>query len=360
MKVLVLAPALYRTSPGQRFRIEQWGQYLQRDGFHFTYDPFEDDSLHEVIYDPGRFAPKAGLIVKALVRRLALLPRVKHFDVVYVFREASLIGPAIIETVIARHGIPMVFDFDDAIWTPYVSPANKYLSHLKFFGKTAGLCRMSRYVLAGNAHLARYARRYNRQVAVIPTTIDTDVYRVRPLEDTHDRPVSIGWTGSYSTVQHLDILRRVLSSLRRRHAFRLVVIGTHAYKIDGVDVVTKPWNADSEVEDLQEFDIGIMPLPDDNWSRGKCGLKLLQCMAIGVPVVGSPVGVNSEIIQDGIQGFLASTEEEWIARLSLLIRDAALRRRLGMAGRQRVEECYSARVWVPRVRSILEEVAHRR
>src|SRR5438270_6904942 len=135
-------------------------------------------------------------MVKALGRRLALLPRVKDFDLIYLFREASLIGPAIIESLIARHGIPIVFDFDDAIWTPYVSPANKYLSYLKCFGKTGALCRMSRSVLAGNAHLARYARRYNRQVAVIPTTIDTDVYRIRPEPSGGDRPVTIGWTGS--------------------------------------------------------------------------------------------------------------------------------------------------------------------
>ncbi len=358
MRVLVLAPALYDTSPGQRFRMEQWARHLEGDGFEFTFAGFEDEALHRVLYERGRVLRKAALLTGAFGRRLRLLPRVRDYDLVYVFREAALAGPALVERLIARTGVPLVFDFDDAVWVPYVSPANHYLSYLKCFGKTATLCRISRHVLAGNPYLAAYAGRHSANVSIVPTTIDTEVYRVRPDgPPAPGAPVTVGWTGSYSTVQHLDLLRPVFAELRRRVPFRLVVIGTPDYRVDGVETVARPWRAASEVEELQQFDVGIMPLPDDDWSRGKCGLKLLQCMAVGAPVVGSPVGVNTDIIQDGENGFLAGTEEEWLDKLGRLIRSAALRKELGERGRRTVEDRYSARHWAPRVGEILASAA---
>jgi glycosyltransferase involved in cell wall biosynthesis len=357
MHVLVLAPALYDTSPGQRFRIEQWARHLEKAGLRFTHLPFEDQALHDVLYQKGRQIRKAYLLLKALARRFALLPRVRKFDLVYVSREATLLGPAFIERLVAFLKVPLVFDFDDAIWVPYRSPANKWFSYLKCFGKTATLCRISRHVLAGNPYLAEYARQYNRHVSVIPTTIDPEVYSVRPADDpTQTGPITIGWTGSYSTVQHLDTLRPALLQLRRRCPFRLLVIGTPSYTLDGVDVVARPWQASSEVADLHQFDIGLMPLPDDNWSRGKCGLKMLQCMGVGVPVVASPVGVNRDMVQDGVNGFLAATEEEWVTKLDRLIHDARLRRDMGLMGRQTVEQHYAAGTWAERVRNIFEQV----
>ncbi len=147
--------------------------------------------------------------------------------------------------------------------------------------------------------------------------------------------------------------------LHRRHSFQLNVIGTLGYRVDGVPTIAQAWCRDSEARDLHSFDIGVMPLPNDAWSRGKCGMKLLQYMATGVAAVASPVGVNTEIVQDGVNGFLAATADEWIEKLSALIQDGALRRRIGAAGRRTVEERYSARVWVPRVRSILESATSR-
>jgi glycosyltransferase involved in cell wall biosynthesis len=195
-------------------------------------------------------------------------------------------------------------------------------------------------------------------VRVVPTTIYTYVKnatRLRQRRDDH--PPTIGWTGSYSTVHHLDTLRPVLQELSRRHPYRLRVIGTPSYHLDGVETVASPWRAESEVEELQRFDVGIMPLPDDDWSQGKCGLKLLQCMGVGVPAVGSPIGVNSQIIQDGVNGFLAGSDQEWLDKLSLLMQNLELRQQIGTAGRRTVEHRYSARVWAPRVRQVLESVA---
>ena len=358
MNVLALGPAVYNTSPGQRFRMEQWARHLAEEGLRITFAPFEDEALHAILYQRGHLAQKAALMAAALARRLMLLGRAREYDVIYLFREASLIGPAVVERLLARWGTPMVFDFDDAIWVPYASPANSYLSYLKCFGKTATLCRISRHVLAGNSYLAAYARRYNRQVTVVPTTIDTADYHVAPPRFSSGL-VTIGWTGSYSTVQHLDTLRPALTALRCKQPFRLMVIGTPAYQLEGVEVQAKPWAAASEVTDLQQFDIGVMPLPDDEWSRGKCGLKLLQCMGVGVPVIGSPVGVNTDIIQEGVNGFLAKSEEDWVKKLALLIENPELRRKIGLAGRKTVDERYSSRHWAGKVRAVFEQVVNR-
>jgi glycosyltransferase involved in cell wall biosynthesis len=254
----------------------------------------------------------------------------------------------------------MIFDFDDAVFVSYKSPSNGYLSYLKFPGKTATICRLSAHIMAGNPYLAEYARQYNPQnVTVIPTTIDTDKYHYLENKPTNDIPV-IGWSGSHSTVQHLDTLRETLQDLAKQARFRLRVIGTPNYKIEGVDVEAMPWRSETETKDLEPIDIGVMPLPDDQWSKGKCGLKALQYMALGVPTMCSPVGVNSDIIQDGANGFLASTKEEWVEKLKRLIDSAELRRALGSAGRRTVEEKYSARVQAPRVFEILTSVVNAR
>jgi len=357
MNVLILCPAVYNTSPGQRFRIEQWIPYLEKQGVRFTYLPFEDEELHDVIYKRGNSFAKAYFILKALYRRIKVCLSVRQYDLVYIFRELALLGPAFIEHLIARMKVKIIFDFDDAIWLSYLSPANKYFSYLKCFGKTATICRISRHVMVGNEYLASYARRYNSHVSIVPTTIETRDYQIRSYPpQAQEHPVIIGWTGSYSTVQHLDTIRSALAKLQMRCRFRLMVVGTPTYQLDGVDILAKSWKADSEISDLQMFDIGLMPLPNDQWSRGKCGLKLLQCMGVGVPVVASPVGVNKEIIKEGVNGFMATTDEEWVEKLTRLIENVEMRRGMGQQGRHFVQQHYSAEIWAPRVLSIFNMV----
>lgn len=359
MRVLALVPYLFDTSPGQRFRIEQWEPFLREYGVEIEYHAFEDPELHDVLYRPGAFGRKIRLIAGAVGRRTRTVSVLRSYDLVYIFREAALLGPPVFERWAQLARVPIVFDFDDAIFVPYKSPSNGYLSLLKFPSKTRTICGMSAHVMAGNPYLAEYARAVNDRVTVVPTTIDTDKYAPVAERSTDDRIV-IGWSGSYSTVQHLDHLRSALQRLARTERFTLRVIGTPSYELEGVEVEAMPWRAASEVEDLSQIDVGVMPLPDDPWSRGKCGLKALQYMALGIPTVCSPVGVNSEIVEDGINGFLAATEADWVARLAELLRSAELRKRLGAAGRATVKARYSAKSQAPRVYGIFESVCRSR
>lgn len=356
MRVLALVPSIHNTSPGQRFRIEQWEPFLRERGVDITFRAFESEDLHRVLYRPGKIGRKLLLVSGAFARRASELRSIETYDAVYLFREATLLGPAVFELFIARSGVPIIFDFDDAIFVPYRSPSNGYLSLLKFPSKTRTICRVASHIMAGNAYLADYARQVNSRVTIVPTTIDTGIYTVRRPRPEPRVPV-VGWSGSYSTVQHLDTLRSALIRLSKLEKFRLRVIGAPRYELDGVEVEATDWRAETEVDDLRSIDIGVMPLPEDPWSRGKCGLKALQYMALSIPTICSPVGVNSEIIHDGVNGLLAASEDEWVERMRLLLKSARLRRELGEAGRKTVEERYSAAVQAPRVYDVFETAA---
>jgi glycosyltransferase involved in cell wall biosynthesis len=357
MRVLAIVPSVYDTNPSQRYRIEQWEPLLRERGVEITYKPFESDELHAVLYKPGRMGEKLRLVGEALRRRAGDVRGARGFDAVYLLREAALLGPPVFEWMLARSGVPYVFDFDDAVFVPYVSPSNGYLSYLKFPGKTRAICRMAAHVMAGNDYLADYARAVNGRVTVIPTTVDTERYRVEPRAP-NEVPV-IGWSGSHSTAQHLATLKGALRRLAGRVRFRLRVVGVPGFTIEGVEVEAVPWRSATEVEDLRPFDVGVMPLPDDHWSRGKCGMKALQYMGLAIPAVCSPVGVNSEIIRDGENGLLAGTDDEWVEKLASLLDSAEERARLGRAGRATVEARYSAAVQAPRVYEVFSSAVSR-
>ena len=358
MKILAIVPALYDTSPGQRFRLEQWQPLLKEKGIGITYSPFETKELREILYKQGNARQKVQTVLKNMSRRRKEVQNLSDYDLIYVFREAALLGPPWFERKIAKSGVPMIFDFDDAVFVAYKSPSNGYLSYLKFPGKTAEICRLSAHVMAGNQYLADYSEKFNENVTIVPTTIDTDKYQVVEKKPESDI-VTIGWSGSFSTVQHLDTIRDVFKELAKDEKFRLRVIGTPNYELSGVEVEAAAWKSETEVEDLAAIDIGVMPLPDEAWSKGKCGLKALQYMALGIPTICSPVGVNTEIIQDGENGFIADGKDEWIKKLKKLLHSYELRQKLGAAGRRTVEENYSAESQAPRVFEIFKSVINK-
>lgn len=353
IRVLALVPYPTGRAPGQRYRIEQWAPFLRREGVDVAFSPFLSQRGMEVLYEPGHVAVKSWQTLRGYIRRLGEAIRSTSTDVVFVYREAALLGPAWIEQLLALRR-PLVFDFDDAIYLADTSQANAWSRMLKSTGKIETICRVARHVTVGNEFLATFARDRSEKVTVVPSTIDTDVYQIQPRARNHV-PV-IGWTGSATTARYLTTLAPALMRLREKREFELRVIGAKV-DVEGLAVRCLPWRAETEADDLRALDVGLMPLPDDEWSRGKCGMKALQYMALGIPPVVSPVGVNATIVRDGINGFYASTEEEWIDRIALLLEDESLRRSLAQQGRRTVEESYSARVHVPRVARIFAETA---
>lgn len=341
MKVLFLFPYPHGTAASQRFRFEQYLDFLKEENISYTLAPFLDDSTWKILYKPGYTGVKIIGILKGFFRRVLVLLRAPGYDYVFIHREAAPIGPPVFEWVIAKVlRKRIIFDFDDAIWLANTSENNRLASRLKWHSKTGNICRWAHCVSAGNVYLAEYARQFNPNVVVNPTTIDTTTLH-NQLKDQQTSPVVIGWTGTHSTIQYLDFLIPILNRLAQRFEFTFLVISDRkpAFTLSCLQYI--PWNKVTEREDLLRMHIGVMPLRDDTWAQGKCGFKALQYMALGIPAVASPVGVNTTIITASVNGFLCQTEDEWEQALAYLLQQPQLRQGMGKAARQRVEAHYS-------------------
>jgi glycosyltransferase involved in cell wall biosynthesis len=264
----------------------------------------------------------------------------RTYDAILIHRAITIAGPAFLERLVSRLGRPLIFDFDDAIYLLHTTDANRHLGWLKFPVKTELLCRISDHVVVGNSYLAAYAGRHNPNVTVIPTSVD--VGRYRPVPPQSVGPVVIGWTGSSTSQTHLEMFAPMLAALASRPEIEIRVLSDRKPSLPGIAYTWRPWSAESEAREMAAFHIGIMPMPDDEWSRGKCSLKALLYMAMGIPAVCSPVGASSEIITHGENGFLARSPDEWIASISRLVNDPGLRSRIGAAGRRTVVQRFSA------------------
>lgn len=340
ISLCALVPYPLGISPSQRFRVEQWQPYLESRGITIDFRPFMDARLMDTLYRPGYFGAKAAGMAAAVARRFAGLARLRGYDAVLVHRAACLAGPALLEGIIKHLGTPIIFDFDDAIHLLDTSAANRRFGWLKFPGKTAAICRASAHVVVGNSYLADYARQYNSRVTIVPSSVDTTHYRPAGERRLTGRVV-VGWMGSSTSQTHLEAFAPMLRELQSRLDFELRVISDRDPVLPGVRVVWRPWSAETEIQELSEFDVGIMPMPDDKWTRGKCAMKALLYMAMGVPVICSAVGTNREVIEHGRNGLLAEAAEDWHAHLVSLLENREQRARLGAAGRETVEKLYS-------------------
>lgn len=347
MKILFLFPYPHGTAASQRFRFEQYLSFLEKNGHSYRLQSFIDEKTWQILYKPGHALQKVSGIVRGFLRRIAMLASVHTYDFVFIHREAAPLGPPVFEWLLAKvFRKKIVFDFDDAIWLPNTSENNRMAARLKWHHKTGAICRWAWKVSAGNRYLADYSRQHRAagdaqtRVYVNPTTIDTTHLHNRLK--TQDTPhMVIGWTGTHSTISYLDALVPGLEKLEKKYDFIFLVISDKppAFTLRSLQYI--PWNKATEADDLLRMNIGVMPLTDDPWSRGKCGFKALQYMALGIPPVVSPVGVNTDIVQSGRNGFVCHTSDEWEQALEKLIQSVALRTQLGQAARHTIESRYS-------------------
>lgn len=342
-------------SPSQRYRFEQFQPYLEARGYVISYFYLIREQDDAKFYGSGHYFAKAFILCRSLILLTLLLFKAKRYDLIFVQREAFMLGTVFFERVLARKA-PLVYDFDDAIWLQNVSAGNKALSFLKDAQKTEKLIALSHLVLAGNEYLANYARAFNNNVALVPTVVDSDNYKRTPPKDKER--ICIGWSGSFSTIPYFEYALPALSILKERYGDRIYfkVIGDASYSNQALDIQGVAWSSATEVAELAEIDIGIMPLPDDEWTKGKCALKGLLYMSLEQAAVLSNVGVNKTVIQDGVNGFLASNTEEWVEKIARLIDDPALRQQMGASARQTVLERYSVRSEQEHLVELLDKV----
>ena len=351
----VLALTRYtRMGASSRVRTMQYVAPLRTHGIDVACMPLFGDSYLQDLYS-GK-SRSAAVVMNSYLRRALQLLHSRRFDLLWVEKELFPYVPAVFELAALLLGVPLVLDYDDAVFHNYdLGPSliKRYLlGH-----KIDALMKLARTTIAGNEYLAARATAAGcRRVAVLPSAIDLQLYSLQPRPLVPQQP-AIGWIGSPSSTQYLSTIERALGTVCDRSCASLIVVGAGPLKLAGVPTKVRVWSESTEVERIHEFSVGIMPLKDSPSERGKCGYKLIQYMACGLPVVASPVGVNRQIVEHGVNGFLASTDEEWTSSLSLLLSSPGLRRQMGTAGRRKVERGYCIQATAPILAGLLRESA---
>lgn len=345
MKILFLVPYPLQEAPSQRFRFEQYFEILKNAGHEFQTQSFIPSHNWQLSFTSGNFVKKIVLLIWGFTKRIYALIISPSFDFIFIHREATPIGPPIFEWILVRilHK-QIIYDFDDAIWHTDKIGESARLKKLKWRQKVKTICGFSYKISCGNEYLRSFALQYNVNAIYNPTTIDSQnkhnptLYSPKSITEQ----LVIGWTGSHSTLKYLITVESVLQKLENRFPFiHFLVIADQPPALQLKRLSFIKWNPQTEITDLLNMDIGIMPLPDDEWTKGKCGFKALQYMALEIPAVVSPVGVNTTIISHGTEGFLCRSNEEWFNFLEKLISDRNLRLELGKNGRNKVIEHYS-------------------
>ena len=341
MKVLLVVPYPEGEAASQRFRVEQWLPELEKQSIKYKMAPFWSRRTWAILYQKGHAWQKALGLAFGFLKRFALVPQLPFYDFVFLHREATPLGPPWFEWL-ASHIFrkKLLFDFDDAIWLPNTTAGNRAAAKYKNHQKTAAICGWSYKVSCGNRYLQDFARQYNPAAVYLPTCVDTQRFRYQPKQQQAQR-LTIGWTGSHSTLPYLKLVEPVLQQLEEQYDFDFLVIADKAPALQLRSLQFIPWRKQTELEDLLQIDIGLMPLPDTAWAKGKCAFKALQYMALGIPAVVSAVGANVVAVPDEEAGYTCATPQEWYARLEQLLRQPELRAALGKQGRLWVEEHYS-------------------
>jgi glycosyltransferase involved in cell wall biosynthesis len=349
MKVIFIMPYPVEIA-STRQRVFQFFPYLTMRGVQCFPSSFISSEFHKILYSRGRLFSKIGFTLRGFTRRFVDLKNIADFDVAFIHREAFPFYTTVIESMISKK-VPIIYDFDDSIFL--MNPTKPSLvPFLRKPSKVAKIIELSKCVITGNVYLADYAKRYNSNVHVIPTCIDTEYYTPALTRRKSHNTVVIGWIGSRSTIPYLAEIRQTLINLSKKYDFVVKVVSNENFEM-GFPTIFKKWRLEEELTDLRSFDIGIMPLPDNKWTRGKCGYKIIQYMSVGKPVVATSVGVNREIIRDGHNGFLANGAAEWEDKLARLIECSRMRETFGRRGRGRVEELYSVGVNAPKLLTLL-------
>jgi glycosyltransferase involved in cell wall biosynthesis len=360
-RTLVICPFPEGVAAGQRLKYEQYFDDWRAAGWDIDVSSFMDMNMWRVAYEFGNIPEKVAGTLKGHGRRLRDLGRVGRYDLVYVFMWVTPFGTSAMERLVRWMAPRLIYDLEDNRLVGQKLPRsfnpNAVAAWLKGTGKTRYLIREADHVITSSPFLAETCLALNRRRRATYITSSVDTERFVPANRyANDGPVTIGWTGTFSSRVYLDMLREVFQELARRVRYRLRVIGNFDYELPDVDLEVVRWTAEREVEDLQAIDIGVYPLPDDPWVFGKSGLKAIQYMAFGLPVVASHAGHTPEVVKDGETGILVRSPAQWIDALERLVRDPDLRRRMGQAGRRTAEAKYSRHVVRGQYRAVIDSV----
>lgn len=343
LKILFVIPYPLQTAASQRFRFEQYLDYLENEGIHCRVQSFLEEWAWRIFYKKGKYIQKSVALVYGFFKRFYLLAGIWRYDFVFIHRESAPVGPPIIEWIAVKvFKRKVVYDFDDSIWIPNSSEGNRFFEPLKTHSNVFRICKWCYKVSVGNNYLAEMVQPYNSNVVVNPTTIDTEKLHNR-MKPTVNGKLTLGWTGSHSTNRYLKPMVEVVAALKKKIEIDFVVISDVPPNFGEELFHFVKWRKETEIQDLLRMDVGVMPLIEDKWTKGKCGFKALQYMSLGIPALVSPVGVNEEIVDDGLNGFICSSPDDWIDRILYLNENRERILEMGKAARKKIELNYSVR-----------------
>jgi glycosyltransferase involved in cell wall biosynthesis len=356
-KIIFICPYPQNVAPSQRLKYEQYFDHIKAAGYSITVSPFITLPFWKIIYKKGYFFKKTFHTLSAYIKRFGLLFRIRKYDVVYVHLWATPFGPPLYEWLLRKVAKKMIYDIDDLVYLKNVkSKVSSLVTYIKGRKKPIYLMRKADHVITCTPYLDQFTRKYNSQTTDISSTVDTEK-RYLPVNDySNNRILTIGWSGSLNTSKYFYLLEKVLKNLRAKYQFNVLVIGDADLRISELDIEAIDWNEETEIKNLQRIDIGLYPLPDEEWVLGKSGLKAIQYMALGIPTVATAIGANFRVIENNVSGFLVKSDDEWYDAIQRLIENAELRRRIGVTARKRIEELYSIKANAKRYLNVIESL----
>ena len=341
-KILVVCPHPVNYAPGQRLKYEQYFDIWRSHGYELTIKPFMSEKMQQVVYGEAHYGTKIIETLRGYVHRIGLLWSLRQYDIVYCFLWVTPFGSTFFERLYCRFAKALVYDIDDLIYSKS-NYSKWYIQLLKGYAKPIYLMKKARHVITCTPYLDRFVRQYNPNTTDISSTVDTETRYLPTNRYQNEQTLVIGWSGSHSTVRHLLTIENALNIICQKYPHvRIRAMGAAAIKTDNnLAIESIAWHNDIEISTLQSYDIGIYPLPNEEWVYGKSGLKAIQYMALGIPTVATAIGTIFRVIDNGISGFLVKTEAEWVQRLSQLIENPELRRQIGENARQKVVNEFS-------------------
>jgi L-malate glycosyltransferase len=356
-RILIVCPFPEGQAAGQRLKYEQFFPSWKRHGFEIEISSFMDPQMWAVVYTEGNFFKKAFGAIRGYSRRIGDIFRLKKFDVVYVFMWVTPFGSSFFERLFRLLSIKLIYDIEDNAMMAQSNSLNPIMKFFKGSGKIQFLIKEADYVITSSPFLNDDCLKLNKNKSCIFISDAMDIKKYVPANNyKNDKDIVIGWTGTFSSMMYLDLLRDVFLELNKQIKFKLLIIGNFTYDLPGIDLKLIQWSKESEIKDLQKIDIGIYPLTQDKWVLGKSGLKALQYMALGIPTIATNVGTNPGIISHMKNGLLVKTDKEWVEAIQTLANNPDLRAKIGLEARKKITENYSLDVTENKYLSILNEL----
>ncbi|MGD8778210.1 MAG: glycosyltransferase family 4 protein [Ignavibacteria bacterium] len=338
MKILIL-PRYDFSGASSRYRLYQYIPFLSEQGHEVFVKPLLGEDYIKYLYNNKMSLPFAE-IIKGYFQRIFILLNKNKYDIIWLQQEAFPWIPSWFEKFFWESKPKLVTDYDDAFFHRYDDHKSQFVRSI-LGKKIDSIMSYADLILAGNEYLAERAKKNNKEknIKIFPTVVDINKFKF--IENKKDSIFTIGWIGTPSTEKYIYEIEDVIKEISKDRDVKFVLLGANNINIESSILEIKKWEESTEIVEISKFDVGVMPLPDNPWERGKCGFKLIQYLACGIPVIGSPVGVNSKIIVDGENGFQAKNSFEWINYIKTLKNDPSLRKKMSIAGRKLVEEKYS-------------------